>query len=44
MKTCATIRPAGTVTLTTWGRGESALRWLDQLQGKKRLAPVPAPD
>jgi hypothetical protein len=44
MKTDVTIRPDGTVTLTTWGRGESALRWLDQLQGKKRIAPVPAPD
>jgi hypothetical protein len=44
MKTSVTIRPDGTVTLTTWGRGKSALRWLDQLQGKKRLAPVPAPD
>jgi len=44
MKTEVTIRGDGTVTLTTWGRGESALRWLDQLQGKKRIAPVPAPD
>jgi len=44
MKTEVTIRPDGTTTLTTWGRGESALRWLDQLQGKKRIAPVPAPD
>ena len=44
MKTEVTIRPDATVTLTTWGRGQSALRWLDQLQGKKRIAPVPAPD
>ena len=44
MKTDVTIRPDGTVTLTTWGRGQSALRWLDQLQGKKRIAPVPVPD
>jgi hypothetical protein len=44
MKTEVTIRPDGTVTLTTWGRGQSALRWLDQLQGKKRIAPVPVPD
>jgi len=43
MKTCATIRPDGTVTLTTWGRGQSALRWLDELQGKKRLAAAPDP-
>jgi hypothetical protein len=44
MKTEVTIRQDGSVTLTTWGRGQSALRWLDQLQGKKRIAPVPAPD
>jgi hypothetical protein len=44
MKTTVTIRKDGTIGLTTWGRGQSALRWLDQLQGKKRLAPVPAPD
>ena len=41
MKTNVTMRPDGTVTLTTWGRGKSALRWLDQLQGKKRIAEVP---
>jgi hypothetical protein len=44
MKTEVTIRENGSVTLTTWGRGQSALRWLDQLQGKKRIAPVPPPD
>jgi hypothetical protein len=44
MKTEVTIRQDGSVTLTTWGRGQSALRWLDRLQGKKRIAPVPAPD
>ena len=44
MKTDVTIRPDGTVTLTTWGRGQSALRWLDQLQGKKRIAAVPMAD
>jgi hypothetical protein len=43
MKTTVTIRKDGTIALTTWGRGQSALRWLDQLQGKKRLASVPAP-
>jgi len=43
MKTTVTIRKDGTIALTTWGRGQSARRWLDQLQGKKRLAPVPAP-
>jgi hypothetical protein len=42
MKTNVTIRPGGTVTLTTWGRGQSALRWLDQLQGKKRISEVHA--
>jgi hypothetical protein len=42
MKTEVTIREDGSVTLTTWGRGQSVLRWLDQLQGKKRIAPVPA--
>jgi len=41
MKTEVTIRSDGSVTLTTWGRGQSALRWLDDLQGKKRLAVVP---
>jgi len=41
MKTDVTIRPDGSVTLTTWGRGQSALRWLDQLQCKKRIAEVP---
>jgi hypothetical protein len=44
MKTDVTIRPDGSVTLTTWGRGQSALRWLDDLQGKKRIAAVPVPD
>ena len=44
MKTDVTIRPDGTVTLTTWGRGQSALRWLDQLQGKQRITVVPMAD
>jgi hypothetical protein len=44
MKTSITIRRDGTVTLTTWGRGQSALRWLDELQGKKRITPVPSPN
>ena len=42
LKTDITIQPNGTVTLTTWGRGQSALRWLDTLQGKKRLGVVTA--
>ena len=37
MKTEATVRPDGTVRLTTWGRGTSALHWLGRLQGKKRV-------
>jgi hypothetical protein len=41
MKTEVTIRPDGTVTLTTWGRGKSALHWLDRLQGKKRVRALP---
>ncbi|MCG6861742.1 MAG: hypothetical protein LJE70_10760 [Chromatiaceae bacterium] len=40
MKTEVTVRPDGTVTLTTWGRGKSALHWLDRLQGKKRVQAV----
>jgi hypothetical protein len=40
LKTEATVRPDGTVRLTTWGRGKSALHWLDRLQGKKRIAVV----
>jgi len=40
MKTNVTIHPDGTVTLTTWGRGQSALRWLDTLRGKKPMTVV----
>ncbi len=40
LKTDITIRPDGTVTLTTWGRGEAALRWLDRLKGKKLMEVV----
>jgi len=40
MKTDVTVRPDGTVRLTTWGRGKSALHWLDRLQGKKRVQVV----
>jgi hypothetical protein len=42
MKTEATVRPDGTVRLTTWGRGKSALHWLDRLQGKKHVQVVAA--
>lgn len=40
LKTDITVRPDGTVTLTTWGRGEAALRWLDRLKGKKLMEVV----
>ena len=40
MKTDVTIRADGTVTLTTWGRGKAALRWLDRLKGKKLMEAV----
>ena len=40
MKTEVTVRPDGTVRITTWGRGKSALHWLDRLQGKKRIRVV----
>ena len=37
MKTTIVIRPEGAVTLSTLGRGKTALRWLDRLQGKKTM-------
>jgi hypothetical protein len=37
MKTDINVRSDGTVTLSTWGRGEAALRWLDRLKGKKLM-------
>jgi len=37
VKTTVTIKPDGKVTLTTWGRGQAALRWLDRLKGKKLM-------
>ena len=37
MKTDVTVCPSGLVTLTTRTRGESALRWVDRLNGKKVL-------
>lgn len=40
MKTDVTVRPNGSVTLTTRNRGESALRWVDRLKGKKVLQVV----
>ena len=35
VKTRAVVRSNGTVTLETIGRGKAALRWLEQLKGKK---------
>lgn len=40
VKTDITVRSDGTAVLTTWGRGQSALRWLDTLQGKKMMGLV----
>jgi len=40
MKTDISVRPDGTATLETWGRGQTALRWLDKLQGKKMMGLV----
>lgn len=40
LKTDIAIRPNGSVILTTRGRGESALRWLDKLKGKRLLRVV----
>ena len=40
MKTDVTVCPNGLVTLTTRTRGESALRWVDRLKGKKLLQVV----
>ncbi len=40
MKTNIVVRADGTVTLTTLGRGKSALRWLDRLQGKTTMRVV----
>ena len=37
VKTDITVRSDGTAAVTTWGRGQSALRWLDKLQGKKMI-------
>ena len=37
LKTDITIRSDGSMTLTTWGRGKAALRWLDRLKGKQLM-------
>ena len=41
MKTEIVVRRDGRVTLETRGRGESALRWVERLKGKKRFQLVP---
>jgi hypothetical protein len=40
MKTDIVMRKDGQLTLSTRNRGQSALRWLDRLQGKKMLTIV----
>jgi hypothetical protein len=40
MKTSATVRRDGRVSLCTWNRGEAAVRWVDRLLGKKLLEVV----
>ena len=40
LKTTITVCKDGQIILSTLNRGKSALRWLDQLQGKKRLTLV----
>jgi len=37
IKTHVVVRSNGTVVLETIGRGKAALRWLDQLKGKKLM-------
>ena len=40
LKTDIAVRPDGTVSVNTWGRGESLLRWLDRMKGKKHLQTI----
>lgn len=37
VKTAIRAKRDGSVTLETWGRGESALHWPERLKGKKQL-------
>ena len=37
VKTRIAVRSNGTVTVETIGRGKAALRWLEQLKGKKLM-------
>jgi hypothetical protein len=40
VKTDVTVRADGSVTIKTRNRGESALRWLEFLKGRKHLEAV----
>lgn len=40
LKTDVVVNAHGAVTVSTYGRGESLLRWLDILKGKKHLQEV----
>lgn len=40
LKTEVVVSSDGTVSVNTWGRGESLLRWLDRMKGKKHLQPI----
>lgn len=37
MKTHVAVRPDGTTTIETLGRGKPALRWIERLQGRKPI-------
>jgi len=43
IKTEMVVRPNGTATLQTFGRGKAAIRWLERLQGKKMMQVVERP-
>jgi hypothetical protein len=43
VKTRIAVRSNGTVTVDTVGRGKSALRWLERMQGKKLMHLVGGP-
>lgn len=40
IKTSIIVRPNGTCTIETVGRGKAAVRWLERLKGKKRMQVV----
>lgn len=43
IKTEVVVRPNGTATLQTFGRGKAAIRWLERLQGRKLMLIVGRP-